>query len=119
MKNTTKIDIEIPQELILKIKDKLKELTSAINVRVGMIMKRYEYTDTKRKTTDIGVKIDITKKRATRQGYYTIKEGPLNPLPSKKPGRPKGPKNKKKIKRSNKNKKRGRKGLFKVFDKGK
>jgi len=83
------------------------------------VIKRYEYTDTKRKTTDIGVKTDITKKRATRQGYYTIKEEPLNLPSSKKPGRPKGSKNKKKIKRSNKNKKRGRKGLFKVFDKGK
>jgi len=60
------------------------------------VIKRYEYIDTKRKATDIGVKTDITKKRATRQGYYTIKEGPLNSPPSKKPGRPRGSNNKKK-----------------------
>ncbi|MFX1257966.1 MAG: hypothetical protein ACFFAN_08910 [Promethearchaeota archaeon] len=83
------------------------------------VIKRYKYTDTKRITTDIGVKTDVSKKRATRQGHYLITEGPLNPPPSKKRGRPKGSKNKNKNMLSKKKKKRGRKGLFKVFDKGK
>jgi hypothetical protein len=70
-------------------------------------------------TTDIGVKTDVMKTRATRQGHYLVKREPLNAPTPKKVGRPKGSKTKKKHKSSNKNKKRGRKGLFKVFDKGK
>ncbi|TFG11240.1 MAG: hypothetical protein EU535_07460 [Promethearchaeota archaeon] len=82
------------------------------------VIKHYEYTDTERMTTDIGVKTDVMKKRATRQGHYMVKREVLNAPPPKKVGRPKGSKTKKKVKSSNKNKKRGRKGLFKVFDKG-
>lgn len=82
------------------------------------VIKHYEYTDTERVTTDIGVKTDAMKKRATRQGYYMMKRDLLSAPPSKKLGRPKGSKTKKKTKASNKKKKRGRKGLFKVFDKG-
>jgi len=82
------------------------------------VIKHYNYTDTERVTTDIGVKTDAMKKRATRQGQYLVKREPLNAPPSKKLGRPKGSKTKKKDKASNKKKKRGRKGLFKVFDKG-
>ena len=82
------------------------------------VIKQYEYSATERKTTVIGVKTDITKKRATRQGYYLITKEPLHPPPSKKRGRPPGSKNKKKPKRSKTKKKRGRKGLFKVFDRG-
>ncbi|MBD3256167.1 MAG: DDE-type integrase/transposase/recombinase [Candidatus Lokiarchaeota archaeon] len=83
------------------------------------VIKHYHYTDTERVTTTIGVKTDIMKRRATRQGHYVVKREPLNvPLP-KKVGRPKGSKTKKNHKRSSKKKKRGRKGLFKVFDKGK
>jgi len=83
------------------------------------VIRHYEYTNTERVTTDIGVKTDVMKKRATRQGHYMVKREPLNAPPPKKVGRPKGSKTKKKVKNSNKNKNRGRKGLFKVFDKGK
>jgi len=83
------------------------------------VIRHYEYTDTERVTTDIGVKTDVMEKRATRQGHYMVKREPLNAPPPKKVGRPKGSKTKKKVKNSNKNKNRGRKGLFKVFDKGK
>lgn len=85
------------------------------------VVKRYEYNNGKRITTTIGVKTDVTKRRAKRQGHYMIKKRPINPSPSKKRGRPKGSKNKKKEKKSGpkKKKKRGRRGLFRVFDKGK
>ena len=84
-----------------------------------VVIKHYEYTDVERETTDIGVKTDVMEKRATRQGHYMVKREPLKVLPPKKVGRPKGSKTVKKCKVCNKNKKRGRKGLFKVFDKGK
>jgi len=83
------------------------------------VIKRYEYSQDERETTIIGVKTDVTKRRAKRQGHYMITKTCLNPQPSKKPGRPKGSKNKPKKKGSNGNKKRARRGLFKVFDKGK
>lgn len=57
------------------------------------VIKRYKYTDTKRITTDIGVKTDATKRRAMRQGHYMMIEEPLSPPPSKKRGRPKDSKN--------------------------
>ena len=84
-----------------------------------IVIKHYKYTDVERETTDIGVKTDIMEKRATRQGHYMVKREPLKMSPPKKVGRPKGSKTKKKCKVCTKNKKRGRKGLFKVFDKGK
>lgn len=62
------------------------------------VIKRYEYTDTERITTDIGVKTDVTKRRAKRQGFYKETRTLLNPPPSKKRGRPKGSKNKRKAK---------------------
>lgn len=83
------------------------------------VIKHHEYTETERVTTDIGVKTDVMKRRATRQGHYMVKRESLNAPPPKKVGRPKGSKTKKKGKPSNKKKKRGRKGLFKVFNKGK
>jgi transposase-like protein len=85
------------------------------------VIKRYEYTEAERITTDIGVKTDVTKRRATREGHYMIKKEPLRSLPPKKVGRPKGSKDKTKRKRKHPKtkKKRGRKGLFKVFDNGK
>ncbi len=83
------------------------------------VIKHYKYADTERVTTDIGVKTDVMEKRATRQGHYMVTRTPLNASVPNKQGRPKGSKTKKKAKRSNKKKKRGRKGLFKVFDKGK
>jgi len=83
------------------------------------VIKYYTYKDAERITTIIGVKTDLTKKRATRQGYYMIEKESLTVLPPQKRGRPKGSKNKKKAKHPNEKKKRGKKGLFKVFDKGK
>jgi transposase-like protein len=83
------------------------------------VIKHYEYNNTERVTTTIGVKTDVMKRRATRQGHYMVNRKPLNAPPPKKVGRPKGSKSKKNLKKSNKKKKRGRKGLFNVFDKGK
>lgn len=83
------------------------------------VIKRYEYSQEERVTTTIGVKADITKRRAKRQGHYMITKTSLNPRSSKKRGRPKGSKNNLKKKESKKKKKRGRRGLFRVFDKGK
>lgn len=83
------------------------------------VIKRYEYINGERVITTIGVKTNVTKKRAKRLGHYMITKESLYPPPSKKCGRPKGSKNKRKGKTSGKKKKRGRKGLFKVFDKGK
>lgn len=83
------------------------------------VIKLHEYTDTERITTDIGVKTDFTKKRAKREGYYMTTKTPLNPPPLKKGGRPKGSKNKRKKNPPNTNNKPGKKGIFKVFDKGK
>jgi len=83
------------------------------------VIKRYEYINGERKITTIGVKTDVMKKRAKRQGHYLITTEPLNPPPSKKRGRPKGSKNKKKVTPAKAKKKRGQKGLFKVFEKGK
>lgn len=85
------------------------------------VINRYEYDNGARITTTIGVKTNITKRRAKRRGHYLITKMPINPPPSKKRGRPKGSKNKKKKKKpgSKRKKKRGRRGLFKVFDKGK
>lgn len=85
-----------------------------------VVVRHYFYTKTHRITLEIGVKHDIFKKKRKRAFYYTISKTPLNPLPKKKRGRPKGSKNKtKNKKRSTSPKKRGRKGLFKVFSKGK
>ena len=79
----------------------------------------YSYIAAERITTTIGVKTDVPKRRAKRQGYYMITKESLTPLPSKKRGRPKGTKTKKKVSASKEKKTRGRKGLFKVFDTGK
>lgn len=84
-----------------------------------VVIKHYKYTNTERVTTDIGVKTDVMERRAMRQGYHMETRTPLDALAPKKRGRPRGSKTKKKTKRSNKKKRRGRKGLFKVFDKGK
>jgi len=85
------------------------------------VIKRHEYTATERITTDIGVKTDVTKRRAKRQGYYLQTKTPLVPPPSKTRGRPKGSKRaaKKPRSKSGEKKKRGKKGLFKAFEKGK
>jgi len=85
------------------------------------VINLYEYDNEERITTTIGVKTDITKRLAKRQGNYLITKRPINPPPSKKRGRPKGSKNKKKKRNPGpkRKKKRGRRGLFKVFDKGK
>lgn len=83
------------------------------------VINLHEYTDTERITTDIGVKTDFTKKRGKREGYHMTTITPLNPPPSKKRGRPKGSKNKRKRNPPKKNVKQGKRGVFKVFDKGK
>ena len=85
------------------------------------VIKRHEYTATERITTDIGVKVDVVKRRAKREGYYLETRTSLAPSPLKKRGRPKGSKTalkKTPVKKDDK-KKRGKKGLFKVFEKGK
>lgn len=86
---------------------------------IKAVIKRYEYIDGERVITTIGVKTEVTKRRAKRQGYYMITKEPLNPPLSKNRDRPKGSKNKKTARCSKKKKKRGRKRIFKVFDKGK
>ncbi|MHA1149770.1 MAG: DDE-type integrase/transposase/recombinase, partial [Promethearchaeota archaeon] len=48
------------------------------------VIRHYEYTNTERVTTDIDVKTDVMKKRATRQGHYMVKREPLNAPPPKK-----------------------------------
>ena len=83
------------------------------------VIKLHEYTDTERITIDIGVKKDFTKKRGKREGYHMTTRTPLNPPPSKKRGRPKGSKNKRKRNPPKKNVKQDKRGVFKVFDKGK
>lgn len=85
-----------------------------------VVARHYFYTKTHRITLEIGVKNDIFKKKSKRAFYYTISKTPLNPSQEKKRGRPKGSKNKRKSKKKSiPPKKRGRKGLFKVFYKGK
>ena len=85
-----------------------------------VVARHYFYTKTDRITIDIGIKNDIFKKKGKREFYYTVSKTPLNPPPSKKRGRPRGSKNKSKNKKKSINKKkRGRRGLFKVFYKGK
>lgn len=85
------------------------------------VIKRHEYTKTERITTDIGVKVDVVKRQATREGHYLEIRTPLTPPPQKKRGRPKGSKNTLKNTQSPfaEKEKRGKKGLFKVFEKGK
>ena len=85
------------------------------------VIKRHEYTETERITTDIGVKVDVTKRRATREGHYLETRTSLTPLPQHKRGRPKGSKTTVKKTRPTpaEKEKRGKKGLFKVFEKGK
>lgn len=83
------------------------------------VIKLHEYTDTERITTDIGVKTDFTKRRGKREGYHMTTNTPLIPPPSKKRGRPKGSRNKRKRNTPKTKKTQGRKGLLKVFDKGK
>ncbi len=85
------------------------------------VIKRYEYDNEARIKITIGVKTDVTKRRAQRQGHYLITKGPIDPPPSKKRGRPKGSKNKKRKKTPSRKrkKKHGRQGLFKAFDKDK
>ncbi|MHA1151042.1 MAG: DDE-type integrase/transposase/recombinase [Promethearchaeota archaeon] len=85
-----------------------------------VVAKHYFYTKTRRIILEIGVKNDIFKKRGKRVSYYTISKTPLNSPMKKNRGRPKGSKNKPKSKENlTPPKKRGRKGLFKVFNKGK
>lgn len=85
-----------------------------------VVIRYYFYTKAHQITLEIGIKNDVFKKRGTRVFYYAISKTPLNPIPSKKRGRPRGSKNKsKKKKKSVNKKKRGRKGLFRVFYKGK
>ncbi len=61
------------------------------------VIKHYNYTHAERITTEIGVKTDVPKTHAKRQGFYTQTRTPLNPPPSKKRGRPKGSKNKRNV----------------------
>ena len=85
-----------------------------------VVARHYSYTKTERITSEMGIKNDVFKKKGKREFYYTVSKTPLSLPPLKKPGRPKGSKNKtKKKKKSTINKKRGRKGLFKIFYKGK
>lgn len=85
-----------------------------------VLVRHYFYTKTHRITLEIGVKNDVFKRRGKRVFYYEVSKTPLNPSPTKKRGRPKGSKNKSKSKKkSTQPKKQGRKGLFKVFYKGK
>ncbi len=85
-----------------------------------VVARHYFYTETERITLEIGMKNDLFKKKGKRQFYYIISKTPLNPPTAKKRGRPLGSKNKSKnTKKSVKKKTRGRRGLFKVFYKGK
>jgi len=85
-----------------------------------VVARHYHYTETHRITIDIGIKNDVFKKKGKREFYYTTSKTLLNPPPSKKRGRPRGSKNKPKSKKKSvKPNKRGRRGLFKVFYKGK
>ena len=85
-----------------------------------VVARHYHYTETKRITIDMGIINDVFKKKGKREFKYIVFKTLLNPPPSKKRGRPGGSKNKsKKKKKSNKKKERGRRGLFKVFYKGK
>ena len=85
-----------------------------------VVARHYSYTKTERITSEMGIKNDVFKKKGKREFYYSVSKEPIKPLPSKNPGRPKGSKNKKKKKKkSTTNKKQGRKGLFKIFYKGK
>jgi len=81
------------------------------------VIQRFEYSDTTREITELGIKVDFFKKRAKRE-YFIRKVTESTQLkPKGKRGRPKGCKKgqgKKKKKRSPKMK-RGRKGLFTVF----
>lgn len=85
-----------------------------------VVVRHFFYTKTHRITLKIGIKNDLFKKRGKRVFYYVTSKTPLNPLPSKKLGRPKGSKNKAKSKRkSAKKNKHGKRGLLKVFYNGK
>jgi len=85
-----------------------------------VVARHYFYTETERITLEIGMKNDLFKKKGKREFYYTVSKTPLNPPPKKKCGRPLGSKNKSKnTKKSVKKKTCGRRGLFKVFHKGK
>lgn len=83
------------------------------------VIRHFTYTDTEREITDIGVKVDVFKRRGVRVYYYQVRKEALIQNPPNPVGRPKGVKNRKKKKKSKIKKKRGKKGLFQVFAKGK
>ncbi|MCF2140118.1 MAG: hypothetical protein K9W44_08700 [Candidatus Lokiarchaeota archaeon] len=80
-----------------------------------------DYEKKKRITTKIGVKTDFFKKWGKKEYFYLVNEDDLSVSISKKRGRPKGVKNGQGKQRKNPKPKmkRRRKGLFKVFDRGK
>lgn len=85
------------------------------------IIERIDYDGTDRVVTQIGVKVDVFKKRAKREYKYRQTRKSTIP-PVKRPrGRPKGSKNKKKSKNTppKSPKKRGRPSIFEVFKSGK
>ena len=83
------------------------------------VIRHFTYTDTERKITDIGVKVDVFKRRGVRVYYYQVRKETLLQKPPNPVGRPKGVKKRKRKKKSKIKKKKGRKGLFQVFAKGK
>lgn len=83
------------------------------------VIRHFTYTKTDRIITDIGVKVDVFKRRGKREYYYHVKTEPLTQPPPNPVGRPKGAKTRKKKPKKKTKKTKGRKGLFLVFDKGK
>jgi len=85
-----------------------------------VLVRHYFYMETERITLEIGMKNDLFKKKGKREFYYTVSKTQLNLPPKNKRGRPLGSKNKSRnTKKSVKKKTCGRRGLFKVFYKGK
>ncbi|MHA1981434.1 MAG: DDE-type integrase/transposase/recombinase [Promethearchaeota archaeon] len=104
-------------------KDLMHEITLIIHKHKKpydkVVIRRFIYTYTNRVITDIGVKVDVFKRRDVRVYKSLVRIELLLPKTSNKRGRPKGVKNGQGKKKPKSNKKRGRKGLFSVFDNGK
>ncbi len=83
------------------------------------VIRHYTYTESERIITDIGMKVDVFKRKGRRVYYYRVKKEPLSQPPPNPVGRPPGTKTQKKKHKKKPKKTRGRKGLFLVFDKGK
>lgn len=77
------------------------------------------YQGMNRKITQIGVKTDLFKRRATREFHYLEHIESISPQLPKPKGRPKGTKNGHGRKKSKKKMQRGKKGFKRIFTKGK